>query len=57
MAAPSRSADLHPPEMLHDARMASLVKLRCSADDLGVRPLWAGQVDTAATFVAVVGRL
>jgi chromosome segregation ATPase len=28
-SARSRSADLHPPKMLHDARMAGLVKLRC----------------------------
>jgi len=28
--------------MLHDARMAGLVKLRCSAAHLGERPQWAG---------------
>ena len=37
----SRSADLHPPKMLHDARMAGSVTLRCNfrSDDEG--PQWA----------------
>ena len=39
-----RSADLHPPKMLHDARMAGLVKLRRSTGHLGERQQWAGRV-------------
>jgi len=39
-----RSAALHPPKMLHDARMAGLVKLRRSTGHLGERQVRAGCV-------------
>lgn len=51
------AADLHPPRMLHDARMAGLVKLRCSAGNLGERPLWADRVAALHGFYITMGCL
>lgn len=36
-----RAADLHPPKMLRDARMADLVELRRGIGTVGGRQLWA----------------
>lgn len=49
-----RSTDLHLPKMLRRARMAGLVKLRCSAGHFAEWPHWAGNVATYAKVLFIL---
>lgn len=48
MTGKSRTADLHPLEMLRLGRMAGLVKLRRGSGMVGGRQLWAVRVNVSA---------